>query len=50
MADVEHHEGRTYRPLGECHFCFDEATWHVTEEDSGEEMLVCGYHKYTAFS
>ena len=48
----ETHTGRTYRltNTGICEYCPAAATWDVTEDETGEGMLVCSHHKYVAFS
>lgn len=50
MAEVEHHQGRTFTPVTECTFCFEPSDWEVTEDESGEKMSVCDWCKYQAFS
>lgn len=50
MAEVEHHQGRTFTPVPECTFCFEPSDWEVTEDESGEKMSVCDWCKYQAFS
>lgn len=46
---TEIHEGRFYVDLG-CHFCGQPPVYTVTELKSGEDMVVCEIHKFTAFS
>lgn len=52
---MERHEGREYHEVV-CQFCpkgeSDPVVWLVYEDDSmyAESVMVCNYHKYTAFS